>query len=323
MKREYARRQRGVALIIALVVVALTTVLATRIGADGARDQRRSATLLAQQQAFQVALGAEAWAMEILRADVENGSNRDALDEPWATPIPPLPIDGGAIEGRVEDLQGRFNLNNLVLSDRNTRNDVAYAQFVRLLARLELEAKWASLLVDWLDENTIADGPDGAEDGVYTGQQPPYRAANRWITDTSELLALPGFGAERYRRLQPFVVALPPVGTAAGSPINVCTAPAAVLESLADDLQFDAKQLAENREKGCFPLRADVEVALENAGLAPQDLERVRATLVETSAWFRVTTRVSIGTTQFTLYSLLERNSGGYSRTVLRSFGTE
>ncbi len=320
-------RQRGVALIIALVVVALATMLATRIGASGARDQRRSATLMAQQQAFQVALGAEAWAMEILRADVENGTGakRDSLDEPWATPLPPLPIDGGSIQGGIEDMQGRFNLNNIVLPT-GQRNEIAYAQFQRLLAKLQLEPKWASLLVDWLDPDTVATDSDGAEDGVYTGQNPPYRAANRLITSTSELLALPGFGPERYRILQPFVSALPPVGTALGSPLNVCTAPGIVIDSLADGMTVfgqDAKQLAENRQKGCFPTPNDVIAAVTSAGVPAKQVEALRATIVQTSSWFRVTTRVSIGTTQFTLYSLLERNSGGYSRTVLRSFGTE
>jgi general secretion pathway protein K len=313
-----------VALIIALVVVALATMLATRIGASGARDQRRSATLLAQQQAYQVALGAEAWAAELLRADVESGSRRDSLDEPWATPVPGLPIDGGMLTGGVEDMQGRFNLNNLVLAN-GQRNEVAYAQFQRLLASLQLEPKWASLLVDWLDPDTIATDAEGAEDGVYTGQQPPYRAANRLITSTSELLALPGFGVERYRVLQPYVAALPPIGSQYGSRLNVCTASGVVLDSLATGLQFgqDPKQLATNREKGCFPMRSDVEAALRSSGMEPAQLAAMLDTLEESSAWFRVTTRVSIGTTQLTLYSLLERNSGGYARTVLRTFGTE
>jgi general secretion pathway protein K len=316
--------QRGVALIIALVVVALATMLATRIGSSGARDQRRSATLLAQQQAYQVALGAEAWAMEILRTDVEGGSRRDSLDEAWATPLPPLPIDGGVLSGGVEDMQGRFNLNNLVLPS-GQRNEVAYAQFQRLLAKLQLEPKWASLLVDWLDPDTITTDAEGAEDGVYTGQQPPYRAANRYITSTSELLALPGFGPERYRVLQPFVAALPPLGSQYGSLLNVCTASGLVLDSLGDGLQFgaDPKQLAANREKGCFPMKSDVDAALQSSGMPAAQFTAVSSTLAESSAWFRVTTRVSIGTTQLTLYSLLERNSGGYARTVLRTFGTE
>lgn len=324
-------RQRGVALIIALVVVALATMLATRIGSSGARDQRRSATLLAQQQAFQVALGAEAFASEVLRDDFNKNPNVDSLDEFWAQCVP-LPMDEGGVESAIaitmcgEDLAGRFNVNNLVLADGVTRNDLAYEQFLRLLERLKLEPKWADLLVDWLDSDTIASGTNGAEDGIYTGQQPPYRTANRWITSTSELLALPGFGTERYRLLQPYIAALPPVGTPYGSGLNVCTAPGIVLDALAPGLQQfgqDAKQLATNRQKGCFPDRATLSSVLQQTGLPAPQYQATLSTLQQTSTWFRLTTRVSIGTAQFTLYSLLERNSGGYSRTVLRSFGTE
>ncbi len=312
------RRARGVALIIALVVVALATMLATRIGTEGALDQRRGATLLAQEQAFQVALGAEAWAIEILRADAET-SKRDSLDEAWATPLPPIPIEGGTVEGGLEDLQGRFNLNNLITVS-GTKNSAMFAVFQRLLARLQLEPKWASLLVDWIDADTVADGIDGAEDGYYTGLSPPYRPPNRPITSTSELLALPGFGIERYRKLEPFVAALP-----VGTPLNVCTAPGEVLDALAPSLNAfgqDPKQLATNRAKGCFPYVADVKAAIDPL-LTPDERKVIDPLLVESTKWFRGTTVVSIGTTELTLYSLFERNPGGYSLVVLRTLGTE
>jgi len=312
------RRARGVALIIALVVVALATVIATRIGAQGALDQRRAASLLAQEQAFQVALGAEAWAIEILREDAEN-TRRDSLDEAWATPLPPIPVEGGTVEGGIEDMQGRFNLNNLVTAS-GTKNVAMFAVFQRLLARLQLEPKWASLMLDWIDADAIADGIDGAEDGFYTGLSPPYRPPNRPITSTSELLALPGFGVERYRVLQPFVAALP-----VGTPINVCTAPGEVLDSLAPTLgtfSQDAKQLATNRQKGCFPYAADVKAAVDPL-LTPDERKVIEPMLAESTKWFRGTIIVSIGTTELTLYSLFERNPGGYSRVVRRTLGTE
>ena len=312
------RRMRGVALIIALVVVALATILAARIGAQAALDQRRGTALLTQQQAFQVALGAEAWAIEVLRDDADH-STQDSLDEAWATPVT-LPIDGGTLQGQLEDMQGRFNLNNLVKAD-GTRNDVAVEQFQRLLARLELEPKWASLMLDWIDADSVADGVDGAEDGFYTGQQPPYRTSNRPITSTSELLALPGFGTERYRRLQPYVAALPP-----GTALNVCTAPGIVVDALAPGLDRfgqDAKQLAANREKGCFPRTTDVQAALQSLFAKPEQMQQVMAGVSNSSKWFRATTVVSLGTTELTLYSLIERNPGHYGRVVLRTLGTE
>jgi general secretion pathway protein K len=313
------KRARGVALIIALVIVALATILATRIGAQGALNERRGMTLLAQEQAYEVALGAEAWAGEILR-DSATASPRDSLDQLWATPLPPIPIDGGSITGRIEDMQGRFNLNSLVKLD-GSKDPVAFEQFQRILAALQLEPKWASLLLDWIDPDSVVDGIDGAEDGVYLGQSPPYRAANRPVTSTSELLSLPGFGLERYRRLAPYVAALP-----LNTPLNVCTASGLVLDSLAPNMTAfgDEEQLAKNRAKGCFPDVQDVQAALAPLMTQPAQLQQfVSQRLTHRSGWFRVHAVVSIGTTELTLYSLLARNSGGPSRVVLRTLGTE
>lgn len=310
--------RRGVALILALVIVALATVIAARIGADGALDQRRAATLLAQEQALQVGFGAEAWIIETLRSDAEH-SQQVTLAQAWAMPLPPLPVDGGDVTGSVEDLEGRFNLNNLVTA-QGTKNVFAFAWFQRLLQNLQLEPKWASLMLDWIDPDNNPDGADGAEDSVYLGLTPPYRPPNRPIVTTSELLSLPGFGADRYRRLQPYVAALP-----IGTPLNVCTASGVVLTSLSPGLQSlsqDPKLLANYRLKGCFPALTDVTQALQPLLTAPEK-PFAAALLAETSTWFRVTTRVRIGTAEVTLYSLLQRNAAGQSRVVLRSLGTE
>ena len=311
-------RSRGVALIIALVIVALATIFATRISTEGALDQRRAATLLAQAQSMQVAYGAENWVMETLLEDAQH-SAQVSLNQPWAMPMPPLPIDGGEVVGQVEDMTGRFNLNNLVTA-QGTKNVFAFDWFQRLLARLQLEPKWASLLLDWIDPDNTADGADGAEDGVYLGMNPPYRPANRPITTTSELLSLPGFGIERYRKLQPYVAALP-----IGTPLNVCTAPGLILDSLAPSLSAfaqDPKMLMSYRAKGCVPTLRDVNSAIQ-ATLPAAEKAAATGLIAETSAWFRLTTSVRIGTTEVTLYSLLQRNPAGQSRVVLRSLGTE
>jgi general secretion pathway protein K len=314
------KRSRGIALILALVVVALATILATRIGSQGALNQRRGATLLAQEQAFEVALGAEDWAMEVLR-DSPAQNQRASLDQAWATPLPPIPIDGGTVAGPpLEDMQGRFNLNSLVNAD-GSKNPIAFAQFQRLLTALEIEPKWASMVLDWIDPDNVPDGVDGAEDSVYLSQNPPSWTSNHLMTTSSELLALPGFGIERYQKLKPYVAALP-----LGTPLNVCTASGIVLDSLAPGLVafgMDAKSLAANRQKGCFPLRNDVEAALAPLVESAPERQLIVNGLAETTSWFRATIVVSIGTTQLTLYSLLQRNPSGYSRVILRTLGTE
>ena len=151
MTLRTSRRQRGVALITAVLMVALATMLAVDVGFRGFLDQRRAGTLFALDQGFQVALGAEAWAADFLKKDLQD-SQTDHLGEVWARPLPPLPIDGGTVEGRLEDLQGRFNLNNLVNTD-GTTNEEAVKQFERILAMLEIEPAWAIAIADWIDQD--------------------------------------------------------------------------------------------------------------------------------------------------------------------------
>jgi general secretion pathway protein K len=289
-------------------------MLAVDVGYRGFLDQRRTGTLFALDQGYEIALGAEAWAADFLKKDMQE-SQTDHFGETWARPLPPLPIEGGTVEGRLEDMQGRFNLNNLVHTD-GTPNPAAVKQLERILAMLEIEPNWATAMADWIDQDTQPGFPDGAEDTVYTGMDPPHLAANMPITRVSELLVLPGFGPERYAKLKPFVSALP-----VGTPLNVCTAPGVVLDSLSEDARefsLNPQDLGNRRKNACFPTLDELRGSLGDAAYT-----ELKNTLTESSAYFRATVWVTIGTTQFTLYSLLARGGAGSVRPALRSFGSE
>jgi general secretion pathway protein K len=322
------RSQRGVALITAVLIVALATILAVNVQFRGFLDQRRAATLFAMDQAFEVAKGAEAWAADILREDAAAGSKEDHYAERWATPIPPLTIgddrgEVGHVEGQLYDMQGRFNLNTLVTySEQNNqivRNELAVAHFARLLELVGLETKWAGMIADWIDPDIDPGDLDGAEDSVYTMQTPPYRAANMPITRATELLSMPGFGIEQFRRIEPHVTALPMSVTT----INVCTATPEVLDSMTRQEEWirAREQLTKIRAEGCEPRQQTF------AQIVGNDHEDARARsyytelLTETSNYFEASIWVSIGTTHFTLYSVLYRN-GNTVGPLLRSFGT-
>lgn len=317
--RSPIRNQRGVALITAVLVVALATILAVNVSFKGYLDQRRSGTAFALDQGFEVAMGGEAWAADSLRRDGLQGSKTDDFTEEWATPIPPIPIEGGEFEGVLEDMQGRFNLNSLVTLEggQYEANPLAVARFERLLELLELEPKWAKIIADWIDSDIDAQFPDGAEDPTYTGLTPPYRTANMPITRTSELLAISELGLERYQKLEPFVAALP-LGTA----INLCTARAELLDALVEnrrEFTLARENTAETRKQRCFPSRQDFERGLD----VKQKQELIEGNVVdEKSSYFRATIWVTIGTTQYTLYSLLYRGNTNLVRPILRSHGT-
>ena len=323
------KKQRGVALIIALILVALATILATKLSFDGFLELRRTTGVLAAEQALQFGLGAEALAADVLMQDLQTNSQATTLAGPWAQPTQPLPItpdsnpEGepiGSMQGALEDMQGRFNLNSLARlgPDGVTEDPVPLQIFQRLLASVGVEPKWAGLARDWLDQDDVVGNPDGAEDSVYTSQTPPYRTGNWPMMSPSELMNLPGFGADRYRKIAPYVTALPDATTK----INVCTAPALVLESLVQGLNGEWSNnpavLANGRKEGCFP---DVTTFTHVATtMGPNAMQGISNLIGMQSQYFQLTTRVVLGTTEFTLYSLLYRTTK--VAPLLRSFGT-
>jgi general secretion pathway protein K len=179
-----------------------------------------------------------------------------------------------------------------------------------------IEAEWATAMADWIDEDVDPGFPNGAEDTTYTGQNPPHLAANMPITRTSEIMQLPGFTADRYAKIKPYIAALP-----VGTKLNVCTAPGIVLDALSEaERQFSLNPdyLKDQRQSvGCFPKLTDLQATLGQA-----EYDKVKNSLAETSSYFGATVWVTIGTTEFTLYSLLARGGTGPVRPILRSFGT-
>ena len=143
--------KRGVALITAMLITALVGSVAAGLSWDNALDVRRTMVMLYRDQAIQVAVGSEGWVRSILRDDLTEGPPSDHLGEIWATEIPALPIDAEAVQGeiygKIEDLQGRFNINNLV--DGNGAIDQpSFEQYERLLAALGLDARLAGITAD-------------------------------------------------------------------------------------------------------------------------------------------------------------------------------
>jgi general secretion pathway protein K len=311
-------RQRGVALIMAVVLVALATVLAVSIGFSSAMTARRSAATFSVEQGLQFAEGAEALAAYVLKED--KNRNEDSYAELWAQPYGPVEIAPEiSLAAQLNDEQGKFNLNTLLNAD-GTPDPDAVAVFTRLLELVGLETRWAPLLVDWLDDDDLV-VTGGGEDSLYAAQKPPGRTGNVTLTSISELLQLPEFGRERFQKLAPHITALPPeVGK-----INVCTATGKVLDALyalaptpvstqSHSTPEGEALLLKNRKDVCFPTESTVRNEVTGAKIGDR--------ISSVSSYFRLYTIVSIGSTRFTLYSLMLRNGGGI-RPILRNFGAE
>lgn len=309
------RRQQGVALITVLLVVAIVTVVTAGIIARQQLSIRSSANQLTARQAWHYALGGEALAQAMLQRDMQQtGGNQgqavDHLREPWARKIAPFTLEQGRISLSIEDLAGRFNLNSVVVNQQV--NQSAVQRFRRLLVSLDIEPLLAERLIDWIDENQDVSGANGAEDNQYLLLEPPYRAANRPLQDVSELRLLLDLSERDYQRLLPYVSALP-----AQTPLNVNTASALVLATLADNLSPQAaQQLVLARGAEGYRQLADFTRQPALAGLG------VPATgLALNSQYFAARSEVQLGERRRVLISLLQRGPDGRVYVLQRDLG--
>lgn len=314
--RGLSGRQRGIALLVAILLVAIGTIIAATMAYENAMTARRGASTFALDESILIGQGAEALAAYGLREVHRSDANHLYLGQGWDKPVGPVEVVPGVmLTASLEDLSGRFNLNSLVNPDGSV-NQPAFAAFQQLLSSLQIEPKWAGYVVDWIDPDIVPQNPDGAEDSVYMGQLPPYRTPNMYITSASELLALPGFGHDRYQKLAPYVVALP-----IDAKINICTASGHVLDAFIpgrQEFSADEAGLLKNRQSAgaCFPSQSEYQQSFES----PQGYTQASQMFGMTSNYFRLTSFVTIGTTEFNLYSLLYMDATGATRPLLRSY---
>lgn len=303
--------QRGVAVLTAIFVMALASIAAASLAYRQNIAFHRTEALKHSEQAWWVARGVADWATTLLEKDREQGEV-DHLGEFWATPVDYLPVDNGVVTGGMVDLQGRFNLNNLASADP------LFADiFKRLVLGLSLDSGQATpdpeqlvaAIQDWIDPDVEPRFPGGAEDGIYLSKSPAYRAANRPFASVSELRLVDGVSPALYSALEPLVTVLPEE-----TPININTAPAALLLALSDTpspgeisafVENRAKQPAESLD----PITND---ALLGPAVDAQGLS-------VSSQYFLVHGEATIGRGRVRLYSLIFRSAQGQARVVYQS----
>jgi len=302
-------RQRGVAIITALLIVAIATTVSVTISTRLQLDVRRTGNIIAGDQAYLYTLAAESWSQRILKDDRED-NEIDHLGENWAIELPPLPVEGGYIKGKLSDLQSCFNLNSVL---GGADNKVASTRLDRLLTNLGIDKGGTQAIIDWLDDDLQTTIPDGAEDVYYMNLERPYRTANTPIQSISELRLIKGFEKpEVYDTLLPHVCAF-----GINTPININTATAEVLRSLADELSdADVEKIIEQRNESAF---VDI-----NAFTSFNDLKKKIADtqgLSVDTEYFMLQTESTIGQVRVITYSIIHRSNDGNTTIIARSQG--
>jgi len=290
--------QRGVAIIMVLLIVALATVMATYLAQQQQLWQRQVESQFDRAQARRLGIAGIDWARAVL-ADDAHANYTDYQGEIWTLRLPAMPVDNGEVTGFIEDRQGLFNLNNLVRNGISSMPDIE--QFQRLLNLLGLPGELAFALADWMDGDSEAHYPGGAEDTYYFSLAQPYRTANRTITELGELSRVKGFDERTIERLRPFVSVLP-----LSLPLNVNFAPAEVLVAVIPDLSLsDARALVQQRLGEPFKDMVEFRKRLPRGDIQMNNMD-----FAVTSEFFWVTGRARVADSQVTTQALLQRTSG-------------
>lgn len=310
--------QRGVALITAMLIAALVTVTAVAMMSRQTLDMRRTGNMLEADQAYMYALGMEQLASQVLIKDKKDTGDIDNLNEDWALPLPPTTVEGGMITGSVEDMQGRFNLNNLV--DNNQKADPVQVKMLQSIldqinqkdSNLQISPFVVNRVVDWIDKdlNTSA---DGAEDLEYLRADIPYRAANQFMASPTELGAIMGLTPKDVNAMLPYVCTLPDPTT-----VNVNTASESILMSLNKGITPQiAGELTGYRKDKPFGSKSDFAAKLHDNYKISVDNKLFDIK----SDYFLVSVEATIGRTRLHMYSLLHRRNNKVE-TIRRSIGT-
>ncbi len=317
------RRASGVALITALLVVAIAALAATALLSSASLSIHRTAGLRDGEQAWWVARGVDAWVLGILETDRKEGQH-DSLDEAWSQPVDYLPVDQGFVRGKVEDLQGRFNLNNLNPKIANVEGyRRQFRNLLRNLPEVDEPLGLEDAIQDWIDDNQNPGSMNGAEDTEYLNLDPPYRAANRPFTVVSELLAVRGMTPEVYDKLRALVAALPvkSSGPVTATKINVNTAPIEVLRALSASPNEEKLAQFETRRRD-EPIRDAAGIqALISDGTWGADVNKEQLDFA--SRFFQIQGEIFVGSSRVALYSLIHRPGNGFPVVLAHSAEAE
>lgn len=209
------QNQRGVALVVVLLVVALVAISATDMGSRLQLQVKRATSVKDANQAYWYAIAAEQYAQKtIAQLALEKGEPIH-INQPWAQEDIQFPMPNGSIEAKLEDMQSCFNMNTLQRKDGTPDPTELINGFHRLLQNDKFEIPPLNAdtvkdsLVDWLDADGFIFGSYGAEDADYESLLHPYLAANTLMANKSELRLVNGVELPWLLKIMPMLCAIP------------------------------------------------------------------------------------------------------------------
>lgn len=195
-------RQRGVALITALLVVALASITAFAMVSRQHMDIRRTTQMFALDQIRLLSLGVEAHALDLLL--IPDSGERELPWEGCRSPAIPVNLDGVEILVQVEDMHCRFNINTLAGEDTQAREI-----FLRLLREIASRTPGLALDADSLSQAIVDQLDPDTGDPAHAGLPQAHASETRLMLSVTELRPVPGMSTGIWQALAPHVATLP------------------------------------------------------------------------------------------------------------------
>jgi general secretion pathway protein K len=297
------RPQRGAAIVTALLVVTLASVIVSALFYRESVAVRSIENRLALSQTRWVERAALDWAKVILRSDQ---TPYDHQADVWGTPVVDTQLDetvtGGAkigdsarnafLAGSVTDAQAKFNVNTLVDANGNP-SPVHQAAMTKLMTLLGLpESLVQQALARILKTRTRS---------VDDNQVPPSAIRLIQFGDLRDIL---GFEESVMRALEPYVTVLPDETTT----VNLNTASAEVIAAMIPNVQLSAvKSFVAQRDRLPLPT-----LSAANAQMGMDTSVTLDATLLSVNTrYFWVHGLIRYDRVQSQTETLIRRASGG------------
>ena len=303
------QKQQGLALILVLMIFAITSVLAIAMVERQSSDMQRSTTMLTIQQARAYTLAAEDAVKTGLFLSWQKNKETVHDKEDWAQERR-FPLSPGMAYIRIRDAQGRFNLNTL--SPLAANKQTQQQRFTNLLNLLGIDPIISVNVSNWMNKESQADD-------LYQRKEPAYRAAYQSCKHTSELLLVDGMDLDIYAQLEPYIACLPI--TAA---LNVNTASPMVLAALDATLTLsDGQAMAAARGDKGFTTLDDFWALVEVEPFVRIDENKtdfepwVQTDFSVNSEYFEAFIRVDLAERIASSEVLIKRSSGNGELTTL------
>lgn len=329
MIRRTPTKQRGVALIVVLLIVAMVVIIATNITSRNQLSMRRTLNLAQYDQAYWYAISAEELAKKILKQDLDDSEGRVHKQQYWAMSDVVFPAEYGEIAGKITDMRSCFNLNALSVTTKDVENGqpklpLAAKQYKALLVSLGMDDFTADHLTqtlkDYIDEDTVA-SPYGAEDAEYEARHVPYRAANTLMNHRSELRAVMGYSQDIYLKLLPYICVIPGSDRQLLNVNTIDVEQAALLAAMLDNQISvgEAESIINQRPGDGF---AKIDDFYESSSMGSIKWEdAMKSTFVIDSQYFLLASGAKVDNAIFRMESVLKKGSGNKMDVLTRQFG--